>query len=142
MTPTTQPAEHTKEPVKHTAEPWELHGATHIWSPIAKSNVASASEPRGHAHVGYEPPKFDGGGLYEAAANAARIVACVNALAGIPAPESAIEQAREALTEIADIPAVAFSTDRLTHATRTIEKMQELARKALSNLTPATDKQG
>lgn len=62
------------------------------------------------------------------------IVDSVNAMAGVADPTNALAAAREALEKIADIPAVPFCRDRVEHASRTIEAMQEIARVALEKL--------
>lgn len=58
-----------------TEGPWDICGATHVWSPAGKANVASASEPQGRRDVGYEPPDYASGGLHQAAHNATFIAA-------------------------------------------------------------------
>src|SRR5258708_3654461 len=70
---------------EHTKEPWEIAGATHIWSRSEKANIASCSALRTIRHVGYAPPEI--GDIDETAANARRIVACVNACEGLPVEE-------------------------------------------------------
>lgn len=66
---------------KHTPGPWEVSGATHIWSPTAHANVASVSEPRGEgSDVGYQPLKRNSPDFEEACANARLIAAAPDLL--------------------------------------------------------------
>lgn len=74
----------------HTPEPWTIDRWGHVSAPScgAGSKVlcpAFASPSGNH-------PQAD-----EAEANTARIVACVNALAGVPHPQEAVKAAREAM---------------------------------------------
>lgn len=76
---------------KHTAEPWRVEAPYRIGHdagllPIVAGNcgVAMVSDPLYHSKE----------------ANAARIVACVNAMAGIEDPASTLEMAREAIRKI------------------------------------------
>ena len=71
---------------KHTQGPWEIVGSTHVWSPSAKANIASASALRTIRYVGYAPPEI--GDLAEVAANARLIAAAPDLLA---ACESALK---------------------------------------------------
>ncbi len=64
---------------KATPGPWDVCGATHVWSPTGKANVASCSELRGISHVGYDSPSAASGNLHEIAANARLIAALRNA---------------------------------------------------------------
>ncbi|MCK9361902.1 hypothetical protein M0Q28_06830 [Patescibacteria group bacterium] len=58
---------------KFTPGPWEIVGATHVWSPSEKANIASCSALRTISYVGYAPP--DIGDIDETAANARLIAA-------------------------------------------------------------------
>lgn len=63
---------------------WEVCGATHVWSPEAKSNVATVSEPRGrnevkYEEVKYEEIKFGSPNAHEAYSNATFIASCAGA---------------------------------------------------------------
>ena len=71
--------------VKHSVEPWKQTG-TLIWSPDAKAVVAQVSELRTTGSVEFTAPGLGSPDLEEIHANAARAVACVNALAGIKDP--------------------------------------------------------
>ena len=88
---------------KATRGEWEIVGATHIWSPSAKANVASCSALRDRPDVGYSPPAFDQN-LAEVARNSALIVALRNALPEILAAfKSRDETRREAFREAAKV---------------------------------------
>jgi hypothetical protein len=65
---------------KVTLGPWKQEGS-HIWSPPARANICSASDPYGeNREVGYSPVSYRvSKGLEEAYANAELIVAAVNA---------------------------------------------------------------
>lgn len=80
-----------KQQATHTSGPLEICGATHLWSPTSKANIASCSALRTIAHVGYAPPEI--GDIDEVAANARRIAACWNALEGIDT--EAVERYRQ-----------------------------------------------
>lgn len=68
----------------HTVGPWEVSGATHIWSPTAHANVATVSEPRGeHSDVGYHPLERNSPDFEEACANAQLISAAPELFAAL-----------------------------------------------------------
>ena len=104
---------------KHTPEPWmHLNGEHTIWTrlndgcrgmPIARVNTVMPQDQ----------------------ANAARIVACVNSLAGLDDPASALKAAREALALTAD---AAFRID--PPADSRLGMAWEAVDKALRLLTP------
>lgn len=81
---------------KMTPGPYEIAGATVIWSPTAKANIAAASALRATRHVAYSPP--DLGELAEPAANAQGIVTILN---NLPALLAALEERTEALRPFA-----------------------------------------
>jgi hypothetical protein len=135
MTTPTQSAAHV---AAHATEPWEICGATHIWSPIGKANVASCSEPRGQSYVGYESPRYATGGLHEAATNAKRIVACVNALAGLnpEALSDVVKALEDAAQELYD--SCHSSGDPMNESNMQCDAVAyRNARKALANLKGA-----
>lgn len=99
---------------KHSVEPWKQSG-TLIWAPDAKAVIARVSELRTTGHVEFTVPGISSPDLEEIYANAARTVACVNAMAKIESPEelrAALEMAAanwasgtatEAVAELGDI---------------------------------------
>jgi hypothetical protein len=103
--------------MKHTKEPWILD-----YGRIRDDNCNTICGFLGN----WTDPQWQ--------ADRQRIVECVNALAGVADPVNALAAAREALGKIAYIPSVPFSRDRVEHASRTIEVMQEIAQKALEQL--------
>lgn len=74
----------------YTPGPWEICGATHIWSPSEKANIASCSALRSIDHVGYAPPTYKN--IQEAAANAAYIVCACNSHAELLTALTALER--------------------------------------------------
>ena len=66
-----------------TKTPWEICGASIIWSPSGKATVAAVSEPRGANTVQYVPLELGSPDFEEACANAAHIVRCVNSFEGL-----------------------------------------------------------
>ena len=59
----------------HTPGPWEVHGATIVWSPIAKATIAAASELRAESYVAFQMPSISSADFDEACANARLIAA-------------------------------------------------------------------
>lgn len=57
-------------PCPHTPGPWEVTGATLIWSPIAAATIGAASELRATNVVAYSAPRVGSPNLREVAANA------------------------------------------------------------------------
>lgn len=83
----------------HTPEPWVVRNVGSRSEPMMNIYAAriAGREPRHHVAIvatGDSPQPMED-------ANAARIVSCVNALAGIPDPEAAIKAVREALELVA-----------------------------------------
>lgn len=100
----TTPAK-TTEP-KHTPEPWRMM-QTNLGLMLIASNHGTE---RSIAQL-FEP--WDRSRADTAEVNGIRVLACVNALAGIASPAEAIEQARKALEEFSELE---FSTtDRSGH---------------------------
>jgi hypothetical protein len=62
-----------------TPRPWQTDGAKNVWSPAAKANIATMSDPYEGTTVGYHELKISSPHLHEACANADLIVAAVNA---------------------------------------------------------------
>lgn len=79
---------------KHTAEPW--HETNSVLGDFIEGTplmVGSVPTPRTVARVDYSSPA-------RSAADRARIVACVNACAGIEDPVAVLAEAREAFEEL------------------------------------------
>ncbi len=60
--------------MNHTPEPWSIDGQTYIWAESIKDYVAITNSDPECSRIGYD----------EHCENARRIVACVNACAGVP----------------------------------------------------------
>lgn len=123
--------------MKHTPEPWRECGKDRddgckcrmVWALTADVVVAMALMADDEDYTGGEGISS----LDMAKANAARIAACVNALAGVEEPEKDLQAARLKLEFITQ-GAGAYSRDPLEHARNCVEEMKEAAREALKLL--------
>lgn len=92
--------------MEHTKEPWKVDervGCVAIYERERDQNCLSI--PKENFVAYWQGHRGDDGWHVrpEVSANAARIVACVNACAGIPDPAAAVERAREALVKAEDL---------------------------------------
>jgi len=114
--------------MNHTKEPWRLEtvktqvGICHKIGPFPGNDI----HEEGNACIYSD--NTSGGRPKELLANAERIVACVNACAGID--PAAIPALIEALERI-ERGEGRFSTDPLTHAANCIEDMKQIASTAI-----------
>lgn len=84
---------------KHTAEPWVVYDGGRFLSIIPEDDMEDITIARTPEHIGKERKLADRfkDATEEDRANAARIVACVNAMAGVEDPAAFMEAARREL---------------------------------------------
>jgi hypothetical protein len=75
--------------MSHTPGPWEIDGATIIWSPNGKATVASVGEPRASKFVEYRRLSISSPDFNEACANVRLIAAAPELLEALKAYQRA-----------------------------------------------------
>lgn len=101
-------------PAEPTPGPWEVYGATLVWSPTAEATIASASELRATGYLEYREPKRHSGNRAEFSE------ICANARLMAAAPELLAELKH--IVALIDVSRPRFMT--LDHARAVIAKAE------------------